>query len=158
MGRGASPDLSKDRLEKAFPRLGGSGYEVTSDPTPAYNCVAWAAARDQRRWWEPSTEVRHYWPAGVPRDYSMDAFVELFRAHGFEVGELDLSIDPAVEKVVLYADQDGDFAHAAFQTDAGRWASKLGKWEDIEHDRPEDIMCEDYGPPQVLLCRHRRAP
>lgn len=147
--------MSKDRLEKAFPRLRDTGCDLTSDPTPTYNCVAWAAERDQRRWWEPSTEVQHFWPAGVPRDYSMKAFVELFRAQGFEVGELDLSFDPSIEKVVLYPDQDGDFAHAAFQTATGRWSSKLGKWEDIEHDRPEDLLCEDYGPPQVLLWRRR---
>jgi len=42
------------------------------------------------------------------------------------------------EKVALY----GSFlfyTHAARQLPDGRWTSKLGRLEDIEHDTPDDV-------------------
>jgi len=43
----------QERLEKLFPNLCSKDYEITSDPTSSYNCVAWAAL---------STQQGCYWP------------------------------------------------------------------------------------------------
>jgi hypothetical protein len=33
----------------------------------------------------------------------------------------------------------------------GRWASKLGEWEDIEHETPDDVRSKGNGQPRVFL-------
>ena len=45
---------------------------------------------------------------------------------------------------MIYAKGD-DYTHVARQLFDGRWTSKLGSGEDITHDSPEDILCDDYG-------------
>ena len=41
--------LSAER-EAAFPRLARPNYEVTSDETAVYNCIAYAADDTTRKW------------------------------------------------------------------------------------------------------------
>jgi hypothetical protein len=41
--------------------------------------------------------------------------------------------EPDFEKVALFADAQGKPTHAARQLSSGRWTSKLGKKEDLEH-------------------------
>jgi hypothetical protein len=36
--------------------------------------------------------------------------------------------------IAFFVDGDGQLAHAARQLQSGRWTSKLGDLEDIEHD------------------------
>jgi hypothetical protein len=72
-------------LVKKFPKLPADGAEKTSDPTPQYNCIAWAAEKDQHRWWQPIKEESwDHWPEGVPDDYSFESFVILFEKMGYE--------------------------------------------------------------------------
>ena len=37
-------------IERDFPNLLTTGYEITSPDTIDYNCIAWAA-EDNERWW-----------------------------------------------------------------------------------------------------------
>jgi len=50
------------------------------------------------------------------------------------------------EKIAIYA-AGGVPTHAAKQTSDGRWKSKLGGWEDIEHNTPKAVesMCMEGG-------------
>lgn len=119
-------------LEELFPGLAGSGYQVTSSRDADYNCIGWAAG-DCHTWWWPSRDVaREYWPPGVPRERTLDAFVAAFASLGYMVcaGE---GPEPGYERVALFADGDGRPTHAARQLPSGSWSSKLGKVEDIEH-------------------------
>jgi hypothetical protein len=36
----------------AFPILTAANHRITSDPSPIYNCIAWAAGHSDA-WWEP---------------------------------------------------------------------------------------------------------
>jgi hypothetical protein len=119
-------------LEAVFSGLVGTDYRVTSPRDGDYNCIAWAAA-DTQNWWWPSQDVgKEYWPPEVPRERTLDAFVAVFATLGYTVCEGE---DPesGYEKIALFSDGNGRPTHAARQLVDGRWTSKLGKAEDIEH-------------------------
>lgn len=60
-------------IERDFPNLSACGYRLTSQDSPDYNCVAWAADDDQRWWW-PDADGIHYWPPNVPRELALEAY------------------------------------------------------------------------------------
>ena len=120
-------------LEQLFSGLAGSAYRITSPRDRDYNCIAWAVG-DTRNWWWPSANVgKEYWPAGVRRERTRDAFVTAFASVGYAICEGEWP-EMGYEKIALFADADGRPTHAARQLPNGRWSSKLGKMEDIEHD------------------------
>lgn len=126
--------------EAYFPRLTRTRYRVTSPRTPDYNCIAHAAGRSDSWWW-PEEAPGVTWPNGVAKEATVSAFVEAFAQDGYEECS---SSEPeeGFEKIALYVDLDGVPTHAAHQLPDGRWSSKLGEWEDIEHDTLEAL--EDY--------------
>lgn len=71
---------------------------------------------------------------------------------GYEVCD---TAEPEVgfEKIVLYADSDRTPTHAAKQLPNGHWTSKLGDFEDIEHDTLDCVEGPVYGKPAVYLKR-----
>lgn len=122
-----------------FPRLTEQNHQVTSPPDVTYNCIAWCAG-DTRHWWQPGV----CWPVRASRDEcGIAALVEAFRALGYD-GGADESVEAGVEKVAVYG-SGLVYTHAARQLPTGRWTSKLGKAEDIEHDRPDDVAGGVYG-------------
>ena len=140
-------------LESLFPGLRGSSYEVTSPSDDAYNCIAWAA-NDKSRWWWPDQPPRRYWPAGVLREESLAAFQETLASLGYALSA-DEGLEAGFEKLALFADADGLPTHAARQLTSGRWTSKLGELEDIEHAL-HDLEGVEYG--SVVLIMKRPAP
>jgi hypothetical protein len=143
-------------LENLFPGLRGSGYEVQSPPDDVYNCIAWAAgATNTSRWWWPFGDPqRTYWPEGVPREETAEAFRQLFETLGYAVcGHAEAG--PEFEKVALFADAQGCPSRAARQLPGGRWTSKLGAQEDVEHGL-QDLEGTEYG--AVVLIMKRPLP
>ena len=136
-------------LTDAFPGLNDGTWHVTSQRTPRYNCIAWAADDDQRWWW-PDPLGLGYWPDDVPRDESIDAFVSMFESLGFQTS---LSAEPEqdFEKIALYA-RDNCPTHAARQLENGSWTSKLGPLEDITHSL-SGLAGETYGEVVSILKR-----
>lgn len=117
-------------LEREFPNLSTTGYLIASPEDVTYNCIAWAA-HDMQRWWWPSQF--YYWPANVPREETVSAFIQAYVSLGFELCDSD-QLEPRYEKVAIYVDPAGKPTHSARQLNNGRWTSKLGNLEDIEHD------------------------
>jgi hypothetical protein len=117
-------------LEIAFPYLAREGSRVTSPVDAKYNCVAWAAG-DTTRWWWPDADPINHWPAGVPREETLAAFVAAFATLGY-TPTADGTLQPGVVKVAVYA-KAGLVTHVARQLPTGLWTSKLGHSEDIEH-------------------------
>ena len=117
-------------LESVLPGLVGSDYRITSPADDGYNCIAWAAL-EADRWWWPDALGAGYWPPGVPRVETPEAFAAAHATIGF-VATPDDSLEPGVEKVTIYV-RAGRSTHAARQLPSGRWTSKLGRSEDIEH-------------------------
>ena len=141
---------ARDRIEKWFPVLASSGYRITSPQDVNYNCIAWAADDAERRW---DTDEDYYWPDDVPRVDSVDALIKVYEGLGYAVcGNVDLESD--YEKVAVYGDADG-YTHAAKQLPDGKWTSKLGDAEDIEHLTIDGLVGKDYGQVRCILKRKR---
>ena len=138
-------------LQGKFPRLTAQNHEVTSPADLNYNCVSWAAHEDGRRW-DPNPH-EGYWPDDVARDVTVGTFVELFQALGFEVCA-DPSLEIGYEKIAIYGLAD-EFKHVARQLESGAWTSKLGDFEDIEHDDLSSLVSLSYGRPIRFLRRTR---
>lgn len=142
----------RSRVERHFPALRSSDYDLTSPQDGRYNCVAWAAG-DNSKWWDPSGGGGTYWPPGLPvRNFEVSEYsqpyIEAFESLGYE--ECDSSdFEEGFEKVAIF-----EVAHVARQLPNGRWASKLGEMEDIEHDRLKSMEGGPYG--HVVSVMRRR--
>ena len=136
-------------LEDVFPGLRGQPYRIQSPRDDRYNCIAFAAG-DDRNWWWPDAAGEDTWPAGVARTETVDAFRDAFATLGYVVCAGD-QLEPGYEKVVLFA-LIGVPKHAARQLPSGRWISKLGPSEDIEHGL-HDLTGSVYGAVVLVLKR-----
>ena len=140
-----------ERLEKRCPYLQSEGYEVTSPATDLYNCVAWAVGDDQR-WWEPSDDPKHYWPPGVPLEYTYQSYLQALATQGFAPCA-DAELEAGFEKIAVYANARGELTHMARQLADGRWTSKMGDWEDIEHTTLAALNSHFFGTAKRFLKR-----
>jgi hypothetical protein len=121
-------------LEHQFPGLRGTNYRITSPPTDAYNCVAWAVGITNQWWWPLSYHGRSvYWPPVAAQAETLDAVREALGSVGF-VPCTDSQQETGFEKVALFADSQGIPTHVARQLPGGLWTSKLGQGDDIEHE------------------------
>lgn len=139
-------------LEDVFPGLRDQPYQIKSPKDRGYNCIAFAAG-DDRNWWWPDAAGEDTWPAGVARAETVDAFQDAFAALGYVICDDD-HLEPSQEKIALFA-LAGVPKHAARQLPSGRWVSKLGPGEDIEHSL-HDLTGMVYG--AVVLVMRRRLP
>jgi hypothetical protein len=117
-------------ISDALPHLAADGFTQTSPATTEYNCIAWAAGKTDGWWWPDPLEI-YYWPEGVLRAETLEAFYLAFESLGYircEDGQLEV----ATEKIALYV-RDAKPTHAARQLPDGSWTSKLGRWIDIPH-------------------------
>src|SRR5262249_2321359 len=119
-------------MEDLFPGLRGSAYQGTSPPDDVYNCIAWAAGVIDSWWWPVGGPQRIHWPAGVSGEETLEAFREAFAALGYCACQ-HAELEAGYEKVALFANAAGLPTHAARQLPTGRWTSKVGQLEDIEH-------------------------
>ena len=124
-----------------------------SRDTPVYNCIAWAAG-DVTDWWWPDdiTIGEGYWPEGVPRVESLDAFIAAYGTIGYKRCTSSL-FESGFTKIAIYADSDGVPTHAARQLENGSWTTKFGDYEDIEHISLSCIRGPLYGKAVAYLKR-----
>ena len=144
-------ELTDAKLKEYFPNLTAGDYSKTSDPSDKYNCISWAAGFDNK-WWEPAPECGYYWPENLPVDYSVGATVSVYAQLGFVQCGQNSDLEMGFEKVAIYG-SDGECLHAARQLSTGRWTSKIGQHQDIEHASPESLVGEEYGSIYVILRR-----
>jgi hypothetical protein len=140
-------------IEDIFPNLKASTFRVTSEYEPRYNCIAWAAGRNDD-WWEPDEDLDHYWPPGIDREYTIFSLVMVFKSLNYTECQ-DRGLESGFEKIAIYG-KGRDYTHAARQLDNGKWVSKLGKLEDIEHDHLEGLEDDDYGKVVVIMKRPKQ--
>jgi hypothetical protein len=124
--------------ESAFPNL--SIYEYRSDPTPRYNCIAFAAGVDDE-WWDPAG----VWPAHIGLEDTVSNLIEVYKHYAFERcndGEPETGFD----KLAIYATDDGIiYQHAARLGSDGQWLSNMGPDDDIAHPRLESLEGDKFG-------------
>ncbi len=134
-----------------FPNLSDDPYfEISSSATPNYNCIAWACNYSDR-WIQPTYLKRPnldsvvWWPPEVEEGVAPSNLKELFEFHGYvecDSGEFE----EGYRKVALYSKDDkNNWTHAARQKSNGKWTSKLGQSNDIQHGTPEAIENNNYG-------------
>ena len=143
--------MNKDQeLKLSFPMLQSTTYKITSPDTKDYNCIAWAAG-DTEAWWWPDSLYLYFWPSGILRKETIDAFVKAFESLDYNICQDD-NYETGYEKVAIYAKSDGSPTHAARQIDSEKWTSKIGGLEDIEH-AIHSLSGALYGEPIVYMKR-----
>jgi hypothetical protein len=143
------PRFLKREIELRFPHLKRSDYFVTSEEDGGYNCFAFAVHEMSVHWYPTEEEEEGvYWPPGVERTESLEAFIEAFKTKGYLPCEDDNSdLEPGCEKIAIYLGDDNKPCHAARQLSSGAWTSKLGVLEDIEHKTLTSLESTDFMKP-----------
>lgn len=113
-----------------FPNTTVEPFIQTSHIDFGYNCIAWAAS-DNTRWYEPDPFGNYYWPEQIERDYTIEAYINLYEFLGYARCD-NGNIEEGFCKVAVFANGNMP-THAARQLENGKWTSKLGKNIDVEH-------------------------
>lgn len=150
----ARTDMTAEQVRQIicawFPTLLSSPFEITSPRTKRYNCIAWAAGEEHVWWWPGGP----YWPDGIPKEESLEAFTQAYGRLGYAPCESE-ELEAGSEKVALYVGNDGRVLHAARQLQDGSWTSKLGEAWDIRH-KLNGLEGEAYGRVARILKRALR--
>lgn len=131
----------------ALPKSQQFPLEITSPETGNYNCIAWALEETNWNYW-PHPEPFFAWHPAVPREETLEALVQFFQTHGFEVCE-NSRLEKGFNKIALFA-KDGVPTHVARQVSSKKWTSKLGILEDVRHTI-EAISGGVYGEVAVFM-------
>ena len=141
-------DDNRNQVISAFPKLGGDiDFKITEDPTPDYNCFAWAANHKDVFWQPIPKEIRPYlrldgmsfdWPFDAAEDTKLSTMISIYSKLGYEECA-DFAIEEGFRKIALYGTED-NITHAARQLVSGKtgengrvnWAS----WFQIQHGDP----------------------
>lgn len=142
--------FTSEWIDQTFPGS-QAGYALTSPPSDEYNCIAYAAG-DTTSWW--SYVPGYNWPAGVKRGDAAEYLIAVFEDMRYKVCN-DAGLETGYEKVAIYANA-GLWTHAARQLPDGRWTSKLGPGEDIEHATPDVLEGDAYGAVRYIMRRERQ--
>ena len=137
-----------DLFINEFPNLYGEGFEIVEQPSPRYNCIAYAAG-DTTEWWWP--DGINYWPPWATLDNRTESLEEVFAGLGYEQCN-DGIPEEGYQKVALYEIQS-EFQHVAVQMPNGRWRSKMGQGPVIEHRNPESLSGGMYGDATAYMRR-----
>jgi hypothetical protein len=89
-------------------------------------------------------------------DMNIQSFIEAFAQMGYAVCA-DGGLEEGYEKIAFYA-LEGEPTHGARQLSSGRWTSKLGYEEDIEHSSEHDVEgsgANRYGEVHTYMRRPR---
>ena len=142
--------MSREVIELLFPGLIDSGFAIMSPETPDYNCIAWAAG-DNEAWWEPDPFNLGFWPSNVSREFTINAYIKAYETLGYTRCE-NAEHEESFEKVVIFVNPNGKPTHAARQLHSGKWTSKLGQLEDIEHNLA-GLIGSQYGSVGIYMKR-----
>ncbi|MDX6447524.1 MAG: hypothetical protein QOH71_4598 [Blastocatellia bacterium] len=150
----AKIEAGKD-LPDEFENLLPGTYEIKSEWTGVYNCIAFAANETHRKWWPvPFDEGRkdRYWPEGAPRTEKLKSFVRAFEICGGYRPCDDDQLENGIEKVAIFM-RGSKPTHMARQLLDGKWVSKLGDKQDIHHNSLHEVEGRIYGTVVRILCR-----
>jgi hypothetical protein len=141
--------LNTYRRELNFPNLKLANFSYESLRDEDYNCVAWIHGAE---WID---EIEDAW-VQFKDDYgnwdvSLNRYIQYFREFGYEVCQ-NKFLEDGYLKIALYFDNKGnEFKHVARQLPDGKWASKLGDWEDIIHENIEVLLGKLYGNDLLIM-------
>src|SRR5262245_24753302 len=88
---GAHPGVSgvREDIDREIPELSAAGYEITTEATIVYNCIAWAAG-DTSQWWDcdedgPIDLPGCDWPEGANHGVRLDALISVFETRSYSI-------------------------------------------------------------------------
>lgn len=90
----------------------------------------------------------------MERDDRLEDWVRALGLNNFEPTD-NWDLEDGFEKVCIYVNAAGSPEHVARQLESGKWTSKIGKLEDIEHETLTGLKGVEYGRPTVMLKRRR---
>jgi hypothetical protein len=134
-------------LYNDFPLLRKEWHEITSPSTNVYNCLAWAAGDNTKRW-DPG--YPWYWPINL-REVTIDSFVKVYESIGFVCCD-DQCFEDGFEKIVIFLKLDGTPTHVARMIKQDVFTSKLGNSYDISHSK-DALNGSKYGYPVIYMRR-----
>lgn len=147
------------QLINLFPKLEtDADFKVTSPQTTNYNCIAWAYYHNDRWMWPGGQEFKicdgfHYWPNDVEDSTDVTAFIKAFEKTGYSICD-DCSFEVGYRKIALYVKKGtSECTHAARQLSNGKWTSKIGRLNDIQHGNPYTIEGSAYGEVYCIMKR-----
>jgi hypothetical protein len=153
--------LSRASVFALFPNLRfDTDFEITSDASDAYNCIAWAYGCAGRWMWPRSKQYpafvrnRYFWPQDVESSMDVSAFMEAFKRQGYQLCA-GWDHEVGYQKIALYVKiGTTECTHASRELveredSRGGWTSKLGPMNDIRHGSPYGVEGDDYG---VVYC------
>ena len=146
--------MIREKIREEFPNLLTSNYSIISPASTEYNCIAWAA-QDSKAWWWPDANYQYYWPPEIPRKQSLETFVKAFEILGYTSSD-NAEYEEGFEKIAIYVDENGKPTHTSRQLISGRWTSKMGSSEDIEHDF-DALSGPKYGSVVTIMKWRKRA-
>jgi hypothetical protein len=149
VGNNAWQKQIKEWIETDYPNLKTAGYKVTSPDTIDYNCVAWAMEETDSWWWPIPENGDNYWTPNVPREETLEAFIQLFATVGYQVCQ-NAENETNFQKIAIYVLKEKP-THVARQLNNGQWTSKLGSNEDIIHHTLEGLEGENYGQVSTIM-------
>lgn len=151
-----------EELKRDFENLKDGEFRKTSERDADYNCIAYAAGDQTRRWWPSKESSKHYWPKGAPKTVSVKSFVTAFKKLGYVPCD-SAAFEEGFEKVAIFVTHVskpftpvGTPTHMAIQWPNGEWRSKLGGSQDIAHKTLEAIGGWQYGEVKQILKRKRK--
>lgn len=148
---------------KLWPNSRNKPLKIKSPITPKYNCVAYSLNREDI-WYESidNDDIRNglcvllqrsiIWPEALSKGILINNYLELYKLNGFEkVNDLDISVEVGYVKIAIYGNTEQVFTHVCRQMEDGKWVSKLGSFQDVEHDDLEVLEGSHYGKVMVVM-------
>ena len=145
--------LEEDSIRKNWPKLTEENARITSIDDRDYNCLAFVVGDSENFWW-PKKEEGIYWPNEFPFLNTLPNVLNMLKAK-FNFEKCDSScLEIGYEKIAIYGEIESYLPkHYAKQLPNGKWKSKLGGLEDIEHDTLDALGGEFYGEPMAIVKR-----
>lgn len=104
----------------------------------------------QVRW--PDAFGQYYWQPESSRSASVEALIVAYGMLGY-LPCTDARTGQGFKKLAVCADARGKPAHAPRQLPSNQWTSKLGSWENIEHNTFDRPIGDNYSKVEHILRR-----
>jgi hypothetical protein len=123
-------------INNNFPNLTNE-FTYSSLKNGDYNCIAWIE-KNEEDW------IQFYDEFGRLIK-NPERYIHHFSQLGYAPTN-NGNLETGKQKIAIYiASSSNRFKHVARQLEDGRWTSKLGEWEDIEHNTAENLLGGSYG-------------
>lgn len=87
----------------------------------------------------------------MPQEETLEAYIQAYQTLGYEPDDHEI-LETGYQKIAIYIDSNSIPTHAARQLPNGKWTSKLGWLEDIEHEL-DGLTGDQYGVVGQILKR-----